>query len=52
MPDARSTVWSLTGAVLTLAALALIVYGAAGGGVAWWLPLALLVLSTLAFSRR
>jgi hypothetical protein len=52
MPNARPTLWSLIGVVLTLAALALIIYRVAGGGVPWWLTLALLVLSILAFSRR
>ena len=52
MPSTKSALWSLFGVVLTLAALALIVYRAAAGEVAWWLPLSLLVLSAFAFSRR
>ena len=52
MPSARSTLWSLIGVVLTLAARALIVHRVAGGPAARWLPLTLLVISTLALGRR
>lgn len=52
MPNARSTLLSLIGVLLTLAALALVVYRAAGGSVAWWVPLSLLVVSALALARR
>ncbi|MCA1613385.1 MAG: hypothetical protein LC800_04335 [Acidobacteria bacterium] len=52
MSNSRSVLWSLAGVILTFAAAALFVFRLAGGGVVWWLPLALLLLSTFAFSRR
>jgi hypothetical protein len=52
MTSRRSTFWGLAGVLLTLAALALLAVRLSGIDIAWWLPLALLALSVVAFGRR